>query len=64
MIMLAAAIVITAAIEPVGNPPRSDPGLAKGAGIPADADDYVEGLAKLGIAKFPGHSGALQATTR
>ena len=59
-ILLAAALAVTAAIGTARNPGMSGPALPTSTGIPADVDDYVEGLTKLGITNVGDHSEPLR----
>jgi hypothetical protein len=56
------AIDLTATIAVGNNPLRPDRVLANAVSAPGDADDYVEGLARLGIARLPCLPGALPST--
>ena len=53
MIILATAVGITAVVAPARTPANSEPAVAKAVGTPADADGYVEALARLGIERIP-----------
>jgi len=61
-IVLPSAIGLTATIAVGNNPLRPDRVVANAISAPGDADDYVEGLARLGIAKLPCLPGALPST--
>lgn len=64
MIILVAAIGITAAVAPAGSPAGSEPAVPKIVAIPGDDDGYVEALAKLGIASIPCQSGPCSENVR
>ncbi len=60
--VLVVAIGYTATIAVGKNPLEPDRMLAHAVSAPSEADDYVEGLAKLGIVRLPCSPAALPTT--
>jgi hypothetical protein len=58
MVLLTAALGITAAIGPARSP-LYDHAVSGNGDVQANADNYVEALARLGIANVPDYSGPL-----